>query len=123
MIKFTPILKLNSKIVTIEKSDNIDNIEFNQLKEKNDTYQNTFFIISDFELFLHYAGDLFNRLTTNKFIFLIQPTEIYKTEKLLNLINNAPKYQYLFPRNLELKINITTDVRKNLYFRRTITKL
>ena len=71
MIKFTPILKLNSKIVTTEKTDNIDNIEFNQLKEKNDTYQNTFFVISDFELFLHYAGDLFNRLTTNKFIFII----------------------------------------------------
>lgn len=115
LIKYTPALNYNTKLVTTDKSSEGERIAFNELKEKYETLQDTCFIIFDYNLLLHYAGDLLNKINSNNFIILLNAEELDKSldyNKLLNISNVS----ILFPKNMDLPINFITSTRKTYIF-------
>lgn len=114
LIKFTPILRGNIKIVTIDNEKKEDYISYSELNARFDTLDNTFFIIYDFNILLHYGMNLISRNSTNKFLIFLNINEIKLSKKLKFLIDEGKvqKAAFFYPKNLDMPINFSGAVRK-----------
>ena len=112
LIKFTPVLKYNSKLVTLEKEDNEYTIGYDELKAKNETMNNAFFVIFDYNVLIHYDTNIINNKNNNnnKFIILLSILEIDKYQKD-NIYLRKPIT--LFGKNFDLPIDIDIITRKS----------
>jgi hypothetical protein len=112
LIKFTPVLRYNTKLVMLEKDDNSNVIGYDELKGKNETMNNTYFVIFDFNVLVHYDADIINdnNSNNNKFIIMLDINEIKNYIRNKSSITNIVA---LFGKNFDLTINTEITSRKS----------
>jgi hypothetical protein len=113
LIKFTPNLRNNVKIVTIDSDKKEDYIAYNELASKNETLSNTFFAIFDYNILVHYAGNILNTKSDNRFLIFININEINLSKKSISLIGPKTNVVFFYAKNLDMPINFTSSVRKS----------
>lgn len=108
IIKHSDTIANNHKLVDIEKKNNPNIIlfeEFNKYQEENN---GMVFIINNIDFFFYYSIDNINK--NNVLLFLMDINDILnrKNQTLTSNINNNFdfKYNYLYPRNFCMNINI-----------------
>lgn len=113
LIKFTPVLRSNVKIVTINSEEKEDYINYNELAARNESMTNTFFAIFDYNILIHYAADTLTSKTDNRFLLFFNINEINLTRKTLTLLDEKINTLFFYASNLDMPINFSSSVRKS----------
>ena len=113
LIKFTPALRNNVKIVTIDADKKEDYIPYNELASKNESLSNTFFAIFDYNILIHYAANILSsKSNNNRFMIFLNINELRLTQDFLSKNNNY-KTMFLYAKNLDMPINFSSSTRKS----------
>lgn len=111
LIKFTPKLKYNTKIITPDKKEGSDYVSFNELPMELDKGNNNYYVLFDLNLMLNYNANIFSKKNSNKILIFYGINDLLPSEKKLKLL---PQFKpiYFFAKNLDLPINLNSNIRK-----------
>jgi len=111
LIKFTPLLKYNTKIIAPSKKEGSDYVSFNELAMELDKDNNNYYVLFDFNLMTNYNANIFDNKNANKILIFLDINDILSGDKKLKLL---PKLKPVFfnAKNLDLPINLNSSVRK-----------
>ena len=114
LIKFTPILRNNVKIVTIDSDKKDDYISYNELAARNEVSSNTYFAIFDYDILLHYAADLLTQKSTNKFLIFLNINETTLSKKDMAIFEGRKSQRvFLYAKNIDMPIEFSSSERKS----------
>lgn len=113
LIKFTPVLRNNVKIVTIDRDKKEDYIGYDELAAKNESMDNTFFAIFDYNILIHYAGNILTSKSDNRFLIFVNINEIKLAKKGISLIGSKLDSLFFYASNLDMPINFSSSIRKS----------
>lgn len=82
LTKHSDIVRNNHRLVTIDKSDNSDQIGYDEFAKYQSEINNTFFFIDNIQFFMYYNIEWYNK--TNILVFLINILDMEKIEYIYN---------------------------------------
>ena len=102
IIKFSELTRANHRLVTVDKSDNSEQIGYDEFVKYQSEINNTFFFIDNIQFFMYYNIEYYNR--TNILVFLINILDIEQ----IPFIYNREKHRSvsLYPINFCVEVKL-----------------
>jgi hypothetical protein len=103
LVKHSDLIRNNHYLVTIDKEDNPDQINYDEFAKYQNQFDNKFFFIDNINFFMYYNIDCYNK--NNALIFLINIMDIDKIPYTYNRDKYKPKI--IYPPIICIDVNIT----------------
>lgn len=102
LIKHSELISKNHRLVTVDKSDNPEQINYDEFAKYQTSYNNMFFFIDNIQFFMYYNIEYYNN--TNILIFLLNILDISQIPYIYN--REKQKSINLYPNNLCIDIKL-----------------
>jgi len=108
ILKYSELIRNNHRLITVDKTDNPEQINYEEFAKYQSEQYNKFFIIDNVHFFMYYNIETYNK--SNILIFLINALDIEKIPFIYN--RNRYKAISLYPRNFCNKLEFEYKVLK-----------